>query len=288
MMDTPHRRSEEEISDVQRGNEQWWTDHPMTYDWAGTLTSERHTSEWFQAMDQRWVDASYPYLSNHRPFDRILPSDMSGVRVLEIGCGMGLHTGELVKRGADVTAIDLTKPAVQATRERLALLGYEATVLQQDAEHLPFEADQFDLVWSWGVIHHSARTGRIVREISRVLSPTGEARVMVYNRDAIIAQLVLIRHYLIGRGYRTKSPDEVLWEHTDGFFARYYTEDQISDLFRTFFNAARVEVLGQDVDVVPLPSRLRMKCTTRLSEKRKLQLASRRGSFLFITASEPA
>lgn len=259
----------------------------MTYDWGGTITADRHSAQWFDAMDQRWIEASYPYLSRERPFDRVLPSDLTGRRVLEIGCGMGLHTRELVERGAEVTAIDLTAPAVEATRARLALGGYEATVLQQDAEELPFADAQFDLVWSWGVIHHSARTGRVVREISRVVAPAGEVRAMVYNRDGVMARTILLRHYLIGRGYRTRTPDEVLWEHTDGFSARYYSQDQVEDLFRTFFNAVGVQVLGQEVDAVPLPRILRSKVSGRVSPERKLQLASRRGGFLFVTASRP-
>lgn len=287
VMSASHRQSRDETADVQRANAQWWTDHPMTYDWGGTITAQRHSVEWFQAIDQRWLEASFPYLSHERPFDRVLPSDLGGMSVLEIGCGMGLHTGELAKRGANVTAIDLTAPAVEATRARLALLGLEATVLQQDAEHLPFEDHKFDLVWSWGVIHHSARTGRVVREISRVLASTGEARVMVYNRDGLMARMILTRHYLIGRCYRIKTPDEVLWEHTDGFSARYYTQDQAEDLFSTFFNTVGVEVLGQEVDAVPLPRGLRSKVSGRLSSERKLQLASRRGGFLFVTASRP-
>lgn len=288
IMSARHRHSSEDSDDVQRANARWWTEHPMTYDWRGTITAEPHSAEWFEAMDQRWVEASFPYLSLKRPFDRVLPPDLSGLRVLEVGCGMGLHTAELAKRRADVTAIDLTAPAVEATRARLALLGYHGTVFQQDAEHLPFEDNQFDLVWSWGVVHHSARTGRVVREISRVLAPQGEARVMVYNRDGLMARTILIRHYLIGRGYRTKTPDEVLWDHTDGFSARYYTRDQIEDLFSAFFNSVGVEILGQEVDAVPLPRSLRNKVSGRLSSARKLRLASRRGGFLFITASHPA
>jgi SAM-dependent methyltransferase len=286
-MGISYRRARQELADVQRGNVEWWTDNPMTYDWSGSITASPHTVEWFQAIDRRSIQASYPYVSENHPFDRIFPPDLAGRRVLEIGCGMGLHTAELAKRGAVVTAIDLTAPAVEAARARLVLEGLNATVMQQDAERLPFEDDQFDVVWSWGVIHHSARTGRIVREISRVLRPGGETRIMVYNREALIARLVLLRHFLVGRGYRTKTPDEVLWEHTDGYFARYYTQDQVGDLFRTFFVNVRVETLGQEVDVIPLPGALRARVGAWLSEQRKREIAARRGGFLFVTASEP-
>lgn len=42
----------------------------------------------------------------HYPFDRIIPAGLQGKRVLEIGCGMGLHTLELARRGAEVHAVD--------------------------------------------------------------------------------------------------------------------------------------------------------------------------------------
>ena len=60
-------------------------------------------------------------------------------------------------------------------------------------------AEAFDLVWSWGVIHHSSRTGRIVRQIARVLQPQGEARVMVYNRHALSSFLSVVRDSALSR-----------------------------------------------------------------------------------------
>ena len=68
-----------------------------------------------------------------------------------------------------------------------------------DAEHLEFPDETFDFVWSWGVIHHSANTEAIIREIHRVLKPGGEARVMVYHRNSINfwIGLILIRRFTI-------------------------------------------------------------------------------------------
>ena len=91
--------------------------------------------------------------------------------------------------GAEVTAIDLSSTAVEATSRRLALRGLRAQVLQCDAENLPFTAGGFDFVWSWGVIHHSSRTARVVREIARVLNRSGACRIMVYNRDGMPARI---------------------------------------------------------------------------------------------------
>jgi 2-polyprenyl-3-methyl-5-hydroxy-6-metoxy-1,4-benzoquinol methylase len=282
------RSSHEAQDEVQRGNRSWWSDNPMTYDWHGEIDLKPRTRAWFDEVDRRFVDASRPYLTNRRPFDRIMPDDLSGERVLEIGCGMGLHSLELARRGAEVHALDLTEAAVEATRVRMNEFGFEADIRQADAESLPFDDRTFDLVWSWGVIHHSARTTRIVREIARVLKPDGQTRVMVYNRDGAIARYILARHYLLGGEFRRSSPDETLWRWTDGYSARYYHQEQLEDLFRGFFEDVSSVILGQEVDVVPLPRRVRSLIASRISDRRKLAVAGRWGDFLFLTASHGA
>ncbi|HXP20115.1 MAG TPA: methyltransferase domain-containing protein [Streptosporangiaceae bacterium] len=273
--------------DVQCGNRSWWSEYPLSYDWHGEISLERGTREWFDEIDRRFVGASRPYLTAQRPFDRIMPDDLQGQQVLEIGCGMGLHSLELARRGARVHAVDLTDAAVEATAARMTEFGMEAEVRCADAESLPYDDQSFDFVWSWGVIHHSARTARIVREIARVLKPRGETRVMVYNREALIARCMLLRHYILGGEFVRRSPDETLWRWSDGYSARYYHKEQFEDLFRGFFEKASGVVLGQEVDVVPLPRRVRGMVASHIPDQRKLAIASRVGAFIFLTASNP-
>ena len=265
------------LNDVQHGNLSWWSDNPMTYDWHGEISSTPGTREWFNEIDRRFVDASRPYLTAQRPFDRIMPDELHGQRVLEIGCGMGLHSLELARRGAEVHAVDLTDKAVEATRVRMKEFGLDAEIRCADAESLPYDSHEFDFVWSWGVIHHSARTARIVREIARVLKPQGEARVMVYNREARIVRLALLRYYILSGEFMRRSPDETLWRWSDGYSARYYHKEQFEDLFRGFFEDASCVILGQESDVVPLPRQIRSKITSHIPMKRKLASASRVG-----------
>jgi 2-polyprenyl-3-methyl-5-hydroxy-6-metoxy-1,4-benzoquinol methylase len=275
------------LADVQLGNRSWWSENPMTYDWHSDIGLAPGTRQWFDEVDRRFVDASRPFLTSEQPFDRIMPNDLHGKQVLEIGCGMGLHSLELARRGAKVHAVDLTDAAVEATQARMKEFGMDAEIQCADAESLPYENQTFDFVWSWGVIHHSARTARIVREIARVLKPQGETRIMVYNREGMIARLVLFRRYLLGGEFMHRTSDETLWQWSDGYSARFYHKEQFEDLFRGFFEDVSSVVLGQEADVVPLPRHVRGMVASRISRERKLAIASRVGAFLFLTASNP-
>jgi len=86
-----------------------------------------------------------------------------------------------VRSGAIATGRDLTKASVELVRERLRLEGLSADVSTGDVEALEFPSDSFDLVYSYGVIHHSPNTELAVAEIYRVLRPGGVAKIMIYN-----------------------------------------------------------------------------------------------------------
>ena len=198
---------------------------------------------------------------------------------------MGLHTEKLVRAGANVTTIDISQTSVDATARRMEIKGLKADMRRMDAEILEFPDESFDFVWSWGVIHHSAMTGRIVRQIHRVLKAGGESRVMVYNLEGMPAYITMARRYFTGF-WRGRSLDECLWRDTDGFTARYYSKDQLGDLFNIFFNKVSVESFGQDADAAPLPRQLRPIVLNLMGAERASRIGNKRGGFLFVTASK--
>jgi ubiquinone/menaquinone biosynthesis C-methylase UbiE len=173
------------------------------------------------------------------------------------------------------------------TQRRFELKGLTAKVQQGDAESLPFADQSFDFIWSWGVIHHSSRTGRIVREIARVCSPAGRVCVMVYNRQALSVGLGVLRDQLLRGGLGRRSIEESLYANTDGYTARHYVKDQFEDLFRTFFREVSSEICGQESDVLPLPRRLRDAVMRYLPESYAKQAQARRGAFIVLRARSP-
>ena len=272
--------------DAQAGNKAWWTENTMSYDWRDKIVRQAFSREWFDEVDRRFVQSARHFAHTDRPFGHIIPFDqIASQRVLEVGCGMGLHTELMAKAGAHVTALDISPKSVAATRARLALKGIAADVRELDAEAIDFQ-NQFDFIWSWGVIHHSSRTGRVLRNLHRALKPGGELRFMVYSLDGMQAYAVIASRYLLGF-WRGQSLDELLWRSTDGFLARYFTRDSLSDLCRTFFDEVDLQVFGLEADAAPLPSSLRRLVRPLVSDRYIEQAVRRRGTFLFATATKP-
>ncbi|OAI50984.1 hypothetical protein AYO44_05340 [Planctomycetaceae bacterium SCGC AG-212-F19] len=288
--DDSHKRQDTTpLVRVQEGNRNWWTRHTMSYDWKRQVPFQRFSREWFDEIDARFIHAARLFATAVSPFDKVIPFHrLAGVRVLEIGCGMGLHTELLVRAGALATAVDLSATSVEVTCRRLSLKGLRAQVCLADAEQLPFGTDTFDFVWSWGVIHHSARTAKIVREIARVLTPGGSCRVMVYNRLGAAARIAFLRDYLLRGGFLRHSFEEVLYRSTDGFSARFYIPEQFEDLFRAFFAEVSSQICGQDADAAPFPGPLRRLVLKLVSERWLKRMQARRGSFILVDAARPS
>ena len=103
----------------------------------------------------------------------------SGQRVLDVGCGPGALTGELVRRlGADaVAAVDPSEPFVAAARERHP----DVDVRHAAAEALPFEDDTFDAALAQLVVHFMADPVAGLRELARVTRAGGVVAACVWD-----------------------------------------------------------------------------------------------------------
>jgi SAM-dependent methyltransferase len=100
--------------------------------------------------------------------------DLHGRRVLDYGCGHGMAAVVLARRGARVTAFDLSPGYLEEARQRGRANGVAITLVQADGEHLPFADASFDRVWGNAVLHH-LDLRRAAPELARVLRPGGRA-----------------------------------------------------------------------------------------------------------------
>jgi ubiquinone/menaquinone biosynthesis C-methylase UbiE len=241
----------------QDSNRSWWENHPMTYDWAGEFDFDEFTKEFYLEIDRRFFLGAKEYMPwNKIPFDSLIDFDsLRNKDVLEIGVGSGSHAQLLAHYSKSFTGIDITDYAVKSTSTRMQCFGYDARILRMDAQQINFDDNSFDFIWSWGVIHHSSNTNKILAQMSRVLRPGGQAIVMVYHRSFFNYYIVkgLISGILQGDLFKAKSIHKTAQYWTDGAIARYYSAPEWKELCSKIFNVEEILVFGQKSGLIPLP-----------------------------------
>jgi 2-polyprenyl-3-methyl-5-hydroxy-6-metoxy-1,4-benzoquinol methylase len=100
--------------------------------------------------------------------------DLRGLQVLDYGCGHGMAAVVLARRGAHVTAIDLSHGYLAEARDRAQANGTHIDFVRADGERLPFADGSFHRIWGNAVLHH-LDVPAAARELHRVLRPGGVA-----------------------------------------------------------------------------------------------------------------
>lgn len=154
--------------------------------------------------------------------------------VLEIGVGMGTDHAEWAKSTPkSLTGIDLTPRAIEHTNKRFTIFGLTSDVKEADAEQLPFDDESFDLVYSWGVLHHSPNTPQAIKEVYRVLRPGGLTRIMIYHKYSLTGYMLWIRYGLLsGRPFR--SLYDIYFNHLESTGTKAYSIDEARVMLSQF------------------------------------------------------
>ena len=138
-----------------------------------------------------------------------------GKRVLEIGCGIGTDTINFARAGAKVMAVDLSPKSLEIARARADIFGLSDRIrfYCADAEKLSATVpiEQYDLVYSFGVLHHSPHPDRIVAQLRSYLAPGGTLKLMVYHRYSWKVAWIVLG---LGRG-RFWQLDELVARHSE-------------------------------------------------------------------------
>ncbi len=192
--------------------------------------------EFYERVDRHRYEEYAPWMKTCLEFDQ-----HAGERVLEVGCGMGTDLFQFASAGAIVSGVDLSAVHARIASGRFALYGLKANLLLGDAEDLPFPNHSFDVVYTFGVLHHTPDARRAVDEIRRVLRPGGRLIVGVYHRySAYYLCTVLLESYLLARRFLQESYRRTLSriEHREQSDAcplvRLYSRRQLRTLLRQF------------------------------------------------------
>lgn len=186
--------------------------------------------EYFDEVEARKYFVE-PHIPKFAQFER-----WKGKKVLEIGCGIGTDSINFARAGADLAVVELSEKSLEICRRRFDVYGVAARFCQGNAEELstlvPPEA--YDLVYSFGVIHHSPDPGRIAREIRKYGDTRTEFRLMLYSKWSWKTAWIVLKY---GRGafWRARALVRRYSEAQEGCPVTYaYSFGEIRELLRDF------------------------------------------------------
>jgi 2-polyprenyl-3-methyl-5-hydroxy-6-metoxy-1,4-benzoquinol methylase len=152
-----------------------------------------------------------------------------GKRVLEIGCGIGTDAEQFARHGAHYTGIDISSQSIQICQDRFKLLDlsgefHEGSVTDKE---LLSHIGKFDLIYSYGVLHHFPGMREHIKNLHEVLEVDGEFRFMVYARNSW-------KYAMIQKGL------DQFEAQAECPYADAYTKEDIVGLLDGLFNVERV------------------------------------------------
>jgi len=172
------------------------TIHDVENFWDSRPCNVRHSAkpvgsrEYFDEVEQKKLTAE-PHIPAFCEFER-----WRGLRVLEIGSGIGTMAINFARHGANYTGVELSEESLKLTRQRFDVYGQSGRFYHGNAEELtsfvPIES--YDLVFTWGVIHHSPNPRRILEQATNYCQPGTTLKVMVYAANSW-------KNYMIEAGY---------------------------------------------------------------------------------------
>jgi len=142
--------------------------------------AEVGTKEYFDQVEERKYKVE-PHIPGFAQFER-----WRGKKVLEIGCGIGTDTMNFARAGAEVTAVELSIESMNVAKKRAEVFGLtdSITFYHANAEELSkvVPIEEYDLIYSFGVIHHTPHPERAIKEIKKYTKPSTVLKLMLYYR----------------------------------------------------------------------------------------------------------
>jgi len=157
--------------------QQYWNNRPCNIRHS---TKPIGTKEYFDEVEARkhFVE---PHIPGFAEFEK-----WAGKKVMEIGCGLGTAMINFARNGAQVTAIDLSDKSLELAKQRVEVYEMQdrVTFYAGNAEELDqfVPVEPYDLVYSFGVIHHTPHPENVIDQIRKYTKPGSTVKIMVYYR----------------------------------------------------------------------------------------------------------
>jgi ubiquinone/menaquinone biosynthesis C-methylase UbiE len=193
----------------------FWNDRPCNIKHS---PKEVGTKEYFEEVTKRkyFVESHILDFANFQQY--------KNKHVLEVGCGIGTAAQSFIESGSIYTGIDISDKAIEIAKKRLEVFNLEGALLQANIEELrTINGQEFDLIYSFGVLHHTPDIKKSIQNIYNMLKPGGEFKMMLYAKNSW-------KYYEIIEGldqYEAQSGVPI---------ANVYTKEEVYELLKDFKN----------------------------------------------------
>lgn len=137
-----------------------------------------NTKEYFDEVENKKYFVE-PHIPKFAEF-----SKYKGKKVLEIGCGIGTDSVNFARAGAKLTVIELSLKSLEICKKRFEIFNLGADFYFGNSEELSsfLPIDKYDLVYSFGVIHHTPNPEKAIKEIKKYMKSGSELKLMLYSK----------------------------------------------------------------------------------------------------------
>lgn len=171
------------ISEVKK----FWDDRPCNIRHSG---KDIGTKEYFDEVEAKKFFVE-PHILDFTEF-----SNWEGKKVLEIGCGLATVGANFAINGAEYTGVELSESSLELAKKRFEVVGQKGSFYSGNAEELSsfVPVETYDLIYSFGVIHHSPHPEKIISEIKKYMNENSTLKIMLYAKDSW-------KNYMIEAGF---------------------------------------------------------------------------------------
>jgi ubiquinone/menaquinone biosynthesis C-methylase UbiE len=196
------------------------------------------TKEYFDEVEQRKYFVE-PHIPKFAQFEK-----WRGKKVLEIGCGIGTDSINFARAGADLTVVELSEKSLEICKRRFAVYGLKAKFYLGNAEELSsfLPIEKYDLIYSFGVIHHTPNPEKVIEEIKKYCHSETEIRIMLYSKWSFKVFWIILKY---GKGKFWKAKELI----------RNYSEAQTGCPVTYCYSFKDIKRLLKDFNILEIKKR---------------------------------
>ena len=199
-------------SELLNSIKDYWNRRPCNIRHSDKLLGSK---EYFNEVEQRRY-FNEPHNYEFAEFQR-----WKNLKVLEIGCGIGTDAVNFARAGANYTGIDISGESISLAKHRFAIFDLPGRFIECNAESIDKvlnNGEKFDLIYSFGVIHHSPDPEKIIMNLPKYMNEKSVAKIMLYAKNSW-------KNALINSGIEQPEAQSNCPQ------AMTYTIDEVKDIF---------------------------------------------------------